>query len=148
MSSRTAPDRRPAEHLILYDGVCGLCNGLVQFVLARDRRGWFDFAALQSDIGRATLRKFGRDPDDLSTFALVTDYQRAPVLLTKSAAALAVSALLGQPWRALAVIGRLFPRAFRDWWYDRVAAVRYRVFGRYDTCPIPSPEQRRRFLDA
>lgn len=136
-----------ARHLVLYDGVCGLCNGAVQFILPRDRDGVFAFASLQSATGRTTAERFGRNPNELDSFYLVLNYDSpSPELLIKSAAALRVAALLGQPWRLLAGF-RLLPRALTDAVYDIVARYRYRVFGRYDTCPLPTPDQRARFID-
>src|SRR5437667_1872938 len=80
------------EHLVLYDGVFGLCNRLNNFVLARDTRAVFDFASLQSTVGRSTLARFGRNPEDLNTFYLVTNYRsESPALLSKASAALFVT---------------------------------------------------------
>src|SRR6266850_2726215 len=88
------------EHLLLYDGVCGLCNRLNNFVLPRDSRGIFDFASLQSAVGRSALKRFGRDPEELSTFYLVTNYRsESPALLSKAGAALFVMKKLRAPWR-------------------------------------------------
>jgi predicted DCC family thiol-disulfide oxidoreductase YuxK len=141
------PDQtRRGVHLVLYDGVCGLCQGVCQFILARDRDGVFDFASLQSGIGRAWLERFGRDPHDLDSFCLITDYQTSPVLHIKSRAALGVTARLGTPWRWLRA-GRVLPQALSDWLYDLVARNRYQWFGRTDTCLLPSPDVRQRFLD-
>ena len=137
---------RRGVHLVLYDGVCGLCQGVCQFILARDRDGVFDFASLQSGIGRAWLERFGRDPHDLDSFCLITDYQTSPVLHIKSRAALGVTARLGAPWRWLRA-GRVLPQALSDWLYDLVARNRYQWFGRTDTCLLPSPDVRQRFLD-
>ena len=141
------PDQtRRGVHLVLYDGVCGLCQGVCQFILARDRDGVFDFASLQSGIGRAWLERFGRDPHDLDSFCLITDYQTSPVLHIKSRAALGVTARLGAPWRWLRA-GRVLPQVLSDWLYDLVARNRYQWFGRTDTCLLPSPDVRQRFLD-
>jgi predicted DCC family thiol-disulfide oxidoreductase YuxK len=133
-------------HLVLYDGVCGLCQGVCQFILARDRDGVFDFASLQSGIGRAWLERFGRDPHDLNSFCLITAYQTQPVLHIKSRAAVGVVAHLPAPWRWLSA-ARVLPQSLSDWLYDFVARHRYQWFGRTDTCPIPSPDVRQRFLD-
>lgn len=145
-SASHAADTARGEHLILYDGVCGLCNRFCQFVLAHDARGVFEFASLQSETGRSFLERFGRDPTELDTFGLVANYRSSPALLIKSAAALAVIESLGVPWRWLRVFN-IVPAGVRDWSYDRVARHRYRIFGRYDTCLIPSPQQKRRFID-
>jgi predicted DCC family thiol-disulfide oxidoreductase YuxK len=135
------------QHLVLYDGVCGLCNRLNQFVLRHDARGQFDFASLQSAVGRQQLAKFGRSPDDLSTFYLVRDYRsEAPTLLSKARAALLVVTVLGWPWNWLGVFGVL-PNALLDRGYDLVARNRYRMFGRYESCLMPTAEYRKRFID-
>jgi predicted DCC family thiol-disulfide oxidoreductase YuxK len=133
--------------VLLFDGVCGLCHGAVQFVLARDRNDRFRFAALQSEKGRAILLRHGRDPTNLDTVYLVVDFD-APSerLLSRGAAAVAVLRELGR-WRYLAAVLALLPTAWLDFAYDRVAARRYRWFGRYDTCPLPDPAVRRKFLD-
>ena len=135
------------QHLLLYDGVCGLCDHLVQFVLARDPHGTFDFAPLQSDTGRAAVAREGGDPDVLTSFYVVRDYRTARArTLIKGRAALFVGGALGWPWRAVAVFGVL-PTAVLDWAYDIVARYRYRVFGRVEQCALPRPDQRKRFVD-
>jgi predicted DCC family thiol-disulfide oxidoreductase YuxK len=135
------------RHLVLYDGVCGLCNGVVRFVLTRDRGEVFDFASLQSRTGRSWLQRFDHDPDALDTLVVVTDYgSDAAAARFKSEAALHIASALGLPWRSSALL-RVIPRPIRDLLYDLVAATRYRVFGRHNTCPLPSPQERRRFID-
>jgi predicted DCC family thiol-disulfide oxidoreductase YuxK len=135
------------QHLILYDGVCGLCNRLNQFVLPRDPGGLFDFASLQSETGRSIVKRFGRNPDDLDTFYVVTNYRTgSPALLAKAYAGLFVMKMIGPPWSWLGVL-RLLPRALLDWGYDLTARYRYRLFGRFDSCLLPRPEHRNRFID-
>lgn len=138
--------RARGQHLVLYDGVCGLCNAVTQFILARDGQGTFDFASLQSATGRMWLERFGRNPDSLDTFAIVTNYQTSPAMQDRSAAALLAAGALGAPWSWLTIF-RVLPRPIRDRLYDFVARHRYRWFGRYDTCLIPTPDQRARFID-
>ena len=136
------------RHLLLYDGVCGLCDRFVRFVLARDHRRRFRFATLQGTAGRDIVAALGGDPDRLETVHVVVDYRsESGRVLTRSAAALFVLGQLGWPWR-LATILRWVPAAPRDWLYDRVAAHRYRLFGRHASCPAPDPRHRDRFLDA
>ena len=127
--------------LVLYDGTCGLCSRSVQLILRHDRRGRFRFAALQSDAGRALLRRHGLPVDQLDSVVLV-EGGRA---YTKSRAALRIARGMDAPWpalRALAVV----PRPVADFVYDRVARSRYRLFGRQESCMIPTPEIRSRFL--
>jgi predicted DCC family thiol-disulfide oxidoreductase YuxK len=132
--------------IILYDGVCGLCNGLNQFVLARDPDGRFRFAALQSALAAEILGRHGRDPRDLDTVYLVLGHGGPDErLLRKSDALLWILRELGGPWRTTGAL-RVLPRFLRDLGYDLVARTRYRLFGRYDSCPIPDPRHRARFL--
>jgi len=134
------------KHLILYDGVCGLCNGLVRFVIPRDRRERFRFAPLQGETARRTLANFGRTPDDLDTFYVIADFDGgAPRLYERDRASIFVLGSLGFPWM-LAVAFRLLPGFLRRWGYNYIARRRYRWFGKFDTCPLPAPEVRQRFL--
>ena len=133
--------------VILYDGVCGLCNGGVRLVLKRDRKGAFRFASLQSSAGREILARHGIAPDALDTFYVVRDFGLAGErVLSKSSAALHVAARLGGVWKAAAMM-RVLPLRVRDWVYDMIARHRYRMFGRYDTCPLPEARYRDRFID-
>jgi predicted DCC family thiol-disulfide oxidoreductase YuxK len=142
-----APSVVEGAHLVLYDGVCGLCNRLLQFLFAHDRRAVFRFASLQSPVGRATVARFGGNPDELTTFYVVADYRtdRARIV-NKSRAALFVARELGWPWRAVMVMAVL-PKPILDRIYDAIAQSRYRLFGRVEHCMIPTPELRRRFID-
>jgi predicted DCC family thiol-disulfide oxidoreductase YuxK len=134
-------------HLVLYDGVCGLCNHLLQFLFRHDRRGAFCFASLQSATGRAMLARYGGNPDEPDSFHVVADFQAPSArAIRKSDAAVFVASQLGWPWRGLRVAGRL-PTPFRDFLYDVVARNRYRIFGRYEQCLVPSDEMRSRFVD-
>lgn len=136
----------PGRHLLLYDGVCGLCDHVVQTVLARDREQLFDFASLQSPVSTALLARHRREPDALDTVYVVADYQTAtPRLLDKGEAALFVATRLGWPWKAARPLGVL-PRRLLNAGYDVVARYRYRLFGRYDQCVLPRPEHRARFI--
>jgi predicted DCC family thiol-disulfide oxidoreductase YuxK len=133
--------------LVLYDGVCGLCNALVQFVLPRDEAGSLDFASLQSATGQTWLRRFDQSTDELDTMIVISDYRgAAPHILSKAGAALLIAKRLGYPWR-LAALARIFPDALLNSAYDIVARNRYRWFGRSDTCMLPRPEHRARVID-
>jgi predicted DCC family thiol-disulfide oxidoreductase YuxK len=93
------------------------------------------------------VRRFGGDPNELTTFYVIADYQSATAhFFTRSDAALFVASQLGWPWRA-AIVARCLPTTIRNYAYDGVARTRYRVFGRYDQCVIPPPEFRSRFID-
>jgi len=135
------------SHLILYDGVCGLCNRLNRFVLKRDPAAVFQFASLQSRLGQSLLKADGLDADNLETLYVVANYgSESPVLLSKSQAAFFILKTLGGPWRVVTILG-ILPWRLLDWVYDLIARNRYTVFGRYQTCPIPSPEYKSRFVD-
>jgi predicted DCC family thiol-disulfide oxidoreductase YuxK len=135
-------------HLLLYDGVCGLCHGLVQSVLERDRSGVFHFASLQSPAATEQLARFGDSPSDLDTFVVIVNYRGEPsAQLTKARAALFVLTAVGWPWRAAALL-RVLPTALLDRTYDVISRNRYRVFGRRDRCLVPRPEYQCRFLDS
>lgn len=131
--------------MIFYDGHCGLCHGLVRFILARDRDGTaFRFAPLGGETftrripgpTRATL------PDSVVVLAASGN------VLTRSAAVLHVLRRLGGVWRMLGRVASLCPRTWRDFAYDRIAAVRHRFFARpTDTCPLIPPHLRARFDD-
>jgi predicted DCC family thiol-disulfide oxidoreductase YuxK len=127
--------------VILFDGVCNLCNGFVQFVIARDPSGRFRFGALQSEGAQRLLASTphtGPVPDSI----VLVDEGR---VFTRSTAALRVARHLTFPWR-LAYLFKFVPRPLRDGIYDWVASHRYGWFGRRDVCMVPTPELRVRFL--
>jgi predicted DCC family thiol-disulfide oxidoreductase YuxK len=133
--------------IVLYDGVCGLCNRLVQFLLRRDQQDRFRFASLQSEFAGALLKRHGKDARDLDTFYVAIDYGKpAERLLCRSDGILFVVTQLGGIWK-LAALGRVLPGALRDAFYNLVAQNRYRVFGKYESCMLPEPKHRRKFLD-
>jgi predicted DCC family thiol-disulfide oxidoreductase YuxK len=136
----------PAPATILFDGVCNLCNGFVQFVIRHDAVGQFRFAALQSEVGQALLAAHGQPLTsaalaDPASVVLVADGR----VYTHSAAVLRIAGRLGGPWR-LAAVGWLLPGPWRDAAYRFVARHRYRWFGRQESCWLPTPELRERFL--
>ena len=135
--------------IVFYDGVCGLCNRTVQFILKRDRRGVFRFAPLQGALACRVLRAHGIDPSDLDTIyvAVKCDQSSKERLLARSDAAVFVLRELGGVWRVGAAVLGMLPRSVRDWGYRLIARNRYRIFGRHETCPIPSESVRARFLD-
>jgi len=126
------------ERIILFDGVCNLCNGLVQFVLKRDTAGRFRFASLQSEAARRVLK--GGPPAE--TIVLI----EGGGLYVKSAAALRIARGLRFPWPLLYAFV-IVPRPMRDLVYDWVARRRYAWFGKRESCMLPSPQMRGRFLD-
>ena len=137
-----------ANPIILYDGVCGLCNRLVQFLLKHDREGHLRFASLQSDFAEKVLRRHGLNAKDLDTVHVVENYDQPDErVLQRSDAILRAGRELGGFWGASSTIARVVPRPLRDIVYKLVATNRYRLFGKYDTCMLPDPSQRSRFLD-
>ena len=134
--------------IVFYDGVCGLCNRLVQFLLKHDRKGRLRFASLQSDFAAKVLGRHGFDPKDLDTVHVVENYDRPDErVLQRSDAILRAGRELGGFWSASSSIAKVVPRPLRDFVYRLVATNRYRMFGKFDTCMLPDPSQRSRFLD-
>ena len=133
--------------IILYDGVCGLCNRLNQFLLKRDARDRFRFASLQSEFAKTVLQRHGADAEDLDTVYVVRNHaETGENLLARSDAILYLLRELGGIW-SLARVGRVLPRWLRDRIYNLVARNRYRVFGRSEVCMMPDPRHRHKFLD-
>ena len=132
--------------VILFDGVCNLCNSTVQWVIERDKEGRFDFASLQSDVARRELGKVmdTKEIEALPDSIVLLDSDGVHV---RSAAALRILRGLGS-WFLLLRLGVVLPGPIRDAIYDMVARNRYRWFGRRDTCMIPTPDIAARFLDA
>lgn len=144
---RGVSSERRSGPIVLYDGVCALCNGLVRFVLARDRDGIFRFASLQGALARDTLARHGRNPDDLDTLVVVLDPGSPDErLLDRSTAALFVLQRLSGIWRVAGRVVAWVPPALRDAVYRAIARTRYRTFGKYEVCPLPPPGVRDRFL--
>lgn len=127
--------------VLLFDGVCNLCNGFVQFMLKRDKQGVFKFASLQSAEGRALLLKYGLDPDNLSTVVLIEDGQA----YTQSDVPLRVAPRLQGFWGWMSMF-KYVPRSWRNAIYNWIAANRYRWFGKQESCMMPRPEWKERFL--
>jgi predicted DCC family thiol-disulfide oxidoreductase YuxK len=139
---------QPSNPIILYDGVCGLCNHFVQFVLKRDRKNYFRFAPLQSHFAREVLQRHDVDPNALDTVYLVLDLdQPTERLLSRNDAVACVLKELGGFWRLWAQLLNFLPRRLRYWQYNLVARNRYRFFGKYDSCPLPDSKDRHKFLD-
>jgi predicted DCC family thiol-disulfide oxidoreductase YuxK len=140
MAEADVPTDRP---VLLFDGVCNLCNGLVQWVIERDPDAEFRFAALQSDAGQALRERLDLPTDEFETFVIV-DGEEYP---TKSTAALRVLRRLGLAYSILYPLV-VVPRLVRDRVYDVVAAHRYGWFGRRESCRRPTPAREARFLGA
>jgi predicted DCC family thiol-disulfide oxidoreductase YuxK len=126
------------RRVVLFDGVCNLCNGAVQFIIRRDPHARFQFAALQSESAAKLLRA----GPTLDSIVLVEGDR----VFTRSAAALRIARGLRFPWPLLSIFW-LVPGPLRDLIYDWVASHRYAWFGKRDSCMLPSPELRQRFMD-
>ncbi|AQZ33615.1 thiol-disulfide oxidoreductase [Pseudomonas sp. LPH1] len=135
------PGLAAGERVVLFDGVCKLCNSWAKFLIRHDRQLLFRLASVQSEQGQALLAWYGLPTDRFDTMALIDEAG----LHVRSGALLRILARLPQPWRALAWL-RLIPRPLRDWCYDRIALNRYRLFGRHEVCRLPSADHAERFL--
>ncbi|MDT0551737.1 thiol-disulfide oxidoreductase DCC family protein [Urechidicola vernalis] len=130
------------QPLILFDGICNLCNSSVQFVLKKDKNKQFIFASIQSDAAKEILLQFSKNNSDLgSIFLIHKDH-----LYTKSSAILRIGKLLGR-FYSLAIIFWVVPKPIRNWVYDYIAKNRYKWYGKKDECMIPTPEIKSRFLN-
>jgi predicted DCC family thiol-disulfide oxidoreductase YuxK len=128
--------------VILFDGVCNLCNGWVRFVIRRDPNGIFRFAAQQTPAGRAIIEDRIGGSDQLSSIILIEDH----AIYVESDAILQILTRLGAPWSWVALF-RIIPRRIRDACYRFIANHRYRWFGRTEVCQVPSAELRSRFIE-
>ncbi|MBX7244076.1 MAG: thiol-disulfide oxidoreductase DCC family protein [Candidatus Sumerlaeaceae bacterium] len=137
-----APDQSPAHAIILFDGVCNLCNRTVQFIIRRDPNGYFQFAPLQSETAHKLLVSCGVPIVDMKSVVLIEGGKA----YLKSDAALGISRKLSGPWKLFAVLLNV-PRFLRDPVYDFIANRRYDWFGRRAECMVPTPELKARFLD-
>jgi predicted DCC family thiol-disulfide oxidoreductase YuxK len=136
-----------SKAIVLYDGVCGLCNRAVQFLLKRDRRDRLQFASLQSDLAASVLSRHGMDHTSLDTVYAVLNYEKPnEALLAKGDAFLFFAGVIGGVWN-VARVGTIIPSPVRNWLYDFVARHRYQVFGKSESCMLPDPKQRHKFLD-
>ena len=129
------------EYILLFDGVCNLCNSTVKFTIKRDPKEKFKFASLQSESGQALLKKFGLPNNDFNSFVLI----RGDKYYQKSSAALQVLKELGGIWQLFYIL-ILVPKPIRDYVYNVIAKSRYKIFGKKDACMIPTPDIKKRFL--
>lgn len=136
MTDNTAP-------ILFFDGVCHLCHGAVKFILRHDHKGLMRFCPLQSERAGKLLSPYGHNPHRLDTLALLDAGQ----VFTRSDAVIRIGQHLGGVWRGLAWIFGIWPRPWRDGVYNRIAAHRYRWFGRSGACMLPQPGWRERFID-
>jgi predicted DCC family thiol-disulfide oxidoreductase YuxK len=141
-------DQPPGQTVLFYDGICGLCNRFVWFVLRRDRQKRIQFAPLQGELARTALAGHDRDAAHLQTLYVIAHWNSSSArLLERSRAVLHVLSLLDGGWRWVARFARLVPTPLADAVYGVVARVRYPLFGRLTACPLPPLEWRERFLE-
>jgi predicted DCC family thiol-disulfide oxidoreductase YuxK len=131
------------KQLILFDGVCNLCNSSVLYVIKRDKKDKFLFAPLQSDIGKTIINKFQIDTDNTDSILLYNPKNES--LSYKSSAALHVAKQLGFPINILSVF-LIIPTFISNWVYDYIAKNRYKWYGKKDVCMIPTPELKSKFI--
>jgi predicted DCC family thiol-disulfide oxidoreductase YuxK len=129
------------DRIVLFDGVCNLCNHSVQFIIKRDPEGQFHFASLEGEVGQKLIHKFGLR-HDINSFVLIEKEK----VYVESTAALRVCRGLSGAWKYLSIF-LITPRPLRDHVYRIIANNRYRWFGKADSCMLPLPEWRNRFLD-
>ena len=129
------------EPVILFDGVCNLCEGFVQFILKKEKAPIYYFASLQSEFGRQMLTAYNLE-HELKTVIFIKEGKA----YTKSEAALEIAKGLQFPFNTFHLL-KIFPRFIRDWVYDGISKRRYRWFGKKDVCMIPTPELKQRFLE-
>lgn len=133
---------RPLRSIVLFDGVCNLCSGSAQFIIKRDKQKVFQFASLQSGYGKKQLEKFKLNKNHLHSIILIYDNK----FFQRSDAALEIAKKLSAGWPLLYGF-KIIPRFIRDGVYNWIANNRYRFFGKKDSCWIPTPELKDRFIE-
>lgn len=129
------------DQIIMFDGVCKLCNGWSRFIIRFDAHRVFRLCSMQSEEGQAILRWFGYPTENFETMLLIQGNKA----LEKSDSFLAIVSQLPFPWRLIGIF-RYLPKRLRDWCYDRIALNRYKLFGRYEVCLLATPDHAARFL--
>lgn len=131
-----------SEHnIVLFDGVCNLCNGFVQFVLKKDVSNQIKFGSLESKVGKELLKKFEIDTCRIDSIVFISNEK----VFVKSQAVFMILKLLDQPWKGF-VVFQYFPRKLNDFIYDVIAKNRYNIFGKKNRCWIPTKELQSKFL--
>jgi predicted DCC family thiol-disulfide oxidoreductase YuxK len=130
------------KNIVLFDGICNLCNASVRFIIKRDRKDNFYFASLQGSAGQELLRKFNVEADQFNSFVLIEKNK----IFTRSEAVLRVLKILGRGWKFLHAF-IILPKFIRDGIYNLIAKNRYKWFGKKQECPMPLPEWKAKFLE-
>jgi len=131
------------KKIILFDGVCNLCNSAVQFVIQHDKKDFFRFVALQSELGQEILNHIGIDPRNIDSIIL---YEPGIAYYYKSSAAIQISRNLSGFWH-FGTVFRIIPTGIRNLFYDYIAKNRYKWYGKKESCMIPTPELKIKFLE-
>jgi len=131
------------KHIVLFDGVCNFCNASVRFIMKRDKKDLYRYASLQSELGQSLTKSRGIDTDKIDSIILI---QPGEAYYIKSSAALEIAKNLKGFYPILSVFIYL-PTWLRDFFYDIVAQHRYKWFGKSEACPMPTPDERKKFLD-
>ena len=146
MAAASARGEGPTGRIVLFDGVCVFCDGLVRWLIARDPRARLRFAPLQGQTADALRSAHPEIPDETATLVYVDGTEGPDRIFLRSEAAFRVLAQIESPWRRVAWLRHL-PCGFADLGYQLFVRFRYRVFGKRNECRVPSPSERARFLD-
>lgn len=131
------------KKILLFDGVCNLCDSAIQFVIKHDKKDVFRFVPLQSELGRNIIKHLGIDTSKVDSMLL---YEPGVAYYYKAQAAIRISRYLGGIYGMMGIFSVL-PRGFLDWVYDYVAQNRYKWYGKKESCMIPTPELKAKFLE-
>ena len=130
------------RYIVIFDGICNFCNGSVNFIIKRDPKGVFSFAPMQSEIAQELMQKHKIEKEELDTFLLFKNGS----VYDRSDAALEITRNLTGFWHLFQIF-KILPKAIRDGLYNLFARNRYALFGKRDSCMIPAPEIRKRFIE-
>ena len=136
------PHLNKQDKVILFDGVCKLCNAWSNFIIRHDKKHRFKLASVQSQEGKDILKHFKYPTDFYETMLVV----HGTICLEKSDAMFYVMKTLGAPWILISYFN-IIPEKIRNWLYDRIALNRYKLFGKYDYCSLPTPDHEKRYLN-
>lgn len=139
--AQTVYELSQTHPIVFFDGTCGFCNSVVDWIMNRDPNAHFRFTPLQSETAKLVLSE-----DDRRNFDTIVILKKTRVF-KRSDAVVEILLDLGSPWYECGVLLNAIPQAIRDLGYKLVAAIRYRIFGKRETCRVPTPEERTRFLD-
>lgn len=129
------------RYIILFDGICNFCNFWINFILKRDQKKVFLFAPLQSNAGQRYLNKYNLSLTQFDTFILIEGEN----IYTMSDAAIIIAKNLSGPVKLISML-KIFPKSFRDWGYSVIARNRFKLFGKRDSCRLPEPGEKDRFI--